>query len=466
MKDSSLPEKRLGTTDELGARVYIHPQDVKGKWKDRRNIIYWILISIYLVLPWIYYGGKQVILLNIPKREFYMFGTVFYGHDGPILIHLLLGFIFFISFITAIWGRVWCGFACPQTVFIESLFRFVERIVEGSAKRRDRLQAGGWGVEKVIKRTIKWGVFLVLSLHIVHSGLGYFVGTRELLSITFTNPDENLTLFFIMLFLTGVILLDFGWFREQFCIIACPYGRFQSLVMDANSLIVGYDKKRGEPRKRSVGITPSDLGDCVNCDRCVKVCPTGIDIRDGLQMECIACTLCVDACDEIMEKVKKPSGLIKYTSENQLAGKKRELGSFRNFLYAGLTLLMIITLGLNLRMRQDIKIQVLRGSSEAFQVLSKEIVVNHFKLKINFYKHSDLVFDVADVRGPKLNLFEIVIPERPIQLIEGQSEVNLFIKFSKEILINGEKTITLKIYDTKNKETIKELEVRLVGPIK
>lgn len=466
MKDSNLPEKRLGTTDELGGRVYVHPQDVKGKWKKLRNIIYWVLISIYLILPWIYYNGRQVILLDIPKREFFLFGTVFYGHDGPILIHILLGFIFFISFVTAIWGRVWCGYACPQTVFIESLFRVVERFIEGSARRRDKLEAGEWNVEKFLKRALKWLVFLLLSLHIVHSGLGYFVGTRELLSITINNPSDNLTLFFIMLFLTGVILLDFGWFREQFCIIACPYGRFQSLVMDANSLIVGYDRKRGEPRKRTPGISPADLGDCVNCDRCVKVCPTGIDIRDGLQMECIACTMCIDACDEIMTKVSKPVGLIKYTSENQLAGKKRILIGPRNILYCALFLLMIVTLGLNLKIRQDIKVQVLRGSSQAYQVVGESTVVNHFKFKVNFYNQDELVFDIGGVLPTKTSLFEIVIPQRPMHLINGASAVNVFIKFPKLILVNGEKKIYLKLYDVKNNKILKTLEVRLVGPIK
>ena len=305
--ESDIPiyETRLATTDENGNRVYIHPEDIKGKWKSRRDIFYWFLIFVYLFLPWIYVEKKQWILLNLPKREFHLFGNVFYGHDGPLLLFVILGFVILMAFITSIWGRVWCGWACPQTVFIDAIFRRIEKIVEGNSRKRKALEQAPWSLSKVLKRTLKWILFILVSLHIVHSFLGYFVGTHDLIEITLSSPEKNWTLFITMLTMTGIILFDFGWFKEQFCIIACPYGRFQSVVMDDASMIVAYDKKRGEPR-RSKYISKESEGNCINCNHCVKACPTGIDIRQGTQMECIACTMCIDACDTIMTKVNKP----------------------------------------------------------------------------------------------------------------------------------------------------------------
>ena len=249
--ESDIPiyETRLATTDENGNRVYIHPEDIKGKWKSRRDIFYWFLIFVYLFLPWIYVEKKQWILLNLPKREFHLFGNVFYGHDGPLLLFVILGFVILMAFITSIWGRVWCGWACPQTVFIDAIFRRIEKIVEGNSRKRKALEQAPWSLSKVLKRTLKWILFILVSLHIVHSFLGYFVGTHDLIEITLSSPEKNWTLFITMLTMTGIILFDFGWFKEQFCIIACPYGRFQSVVMDDASMIVAYDKKRGEPRR-------------------------------------------------------------------------------------------------------------------------------------------------------------------------------------------------------------------------
>ena len=375
-------DSRLDTTDEHGHRVYVHPHDVRGKWINLRKKIFFFLIMVYLVIPWVYINGKQIVLLDLPKRTFYIFGTTFYGHDAPLLVFLLLGFLFFISFVTSMWGRIWCGHACPQTVFIEMFFRPIERLVEGSGPKRDKLEKAPWGVEKIIKRSLKWFLFLLISLHITHSAIGYFVGTHNLVHISMQSPTENLSLFFLMLFCTGVILLDFGWFREQFCIIACPYGRFQSIAMDENSLIVAYDTKRGEPRRRTPGIDKDHEGDCVNCRRCVNVCPTGIDIRNGLQMECIACTMCIDACDEIMQKISKPKGLIRYTSENELNHKKSKR-SPRVFIYF---LLFIISAGAlfnSVGKRGHVKTQFVRASKVPYQVVLKkneQMIVNRKKL--------------------------------------------------------------------------------------
>lgn len=462
---ADLPETRLQTTDEKGNRVYIFPEDIKGIWKSRRNYFYGFLIILYLVLPWIYVDGKQWVLLNIPKRVFRIFGVEFYGHDGPLLFFLAAGFLLLMAFITSIWGRVWCGWACPQTVFIDSIFRRIDLLIEGKARARRALDRADWGFEKLIKRSIKWLLYLLVSLHIVHSFLGYFVGTRELVWMSLQNPSENWALFLTMLFLTGVIILDFGWFREQFCIIACPYGRFQSVAMDDNSMIVAYDSSRGEPR-RSPDVTREEEGSCIDCNRCVKACPTGIDIRHGTQMECIACTMCIDACDEIMLKLKQPKGLIRYTTENELKGEKSPKFQTRSFVYLFLLFALGTGLYFSLSLRQGLQVQIFKSSKEAaFQEIKtkNEIkYINHFRLKI-FTQNLDGQSYTVRVFPEDLEL-KLTTPEDVFELRSKNFEVPLFIEFKKEILINGERPIVIKLIEVETKKTVKEKEVRLVGP--
>lgn len=457
-------QERLATTDELGNRVYTYPIKVKGKWSNIRFFFSWFLIFIYLVLPWIRIDGHQVILLNLAKREFHIFGTTFYGHDGPLLLFVLLGFVFSVTIITAIWGRVWCGYACPQTVFIEKIYRVIERLVEGSVARSRKLDQAPWNFTKVWKRALKWFLYLIVSLHIVHSGMGYFVGTHELLEISFQSPYQNLTLFISMLVLTAIILFDFGWFRDQFCIIACPYGRFQSIAMDESSLIIGYDAQRGEPRKRTKGVAVEDTGDCVNCGQCVKACPTGIDIRDGLQMECIACTACIDACDEIMVKVKKPKGLIRYTSEFELKGQKRKF-SKRILVY--LLFLITITSGFfyQLDSRDRLSIQVLRGKGETFTKIKDELILNHFVLKIHNYQHSTDKLTVS-LNSYQIQNVELIFPGDFLFVNKDNNTVSIFFKFNPNILINGSKKIQIAFTEYESKKLILTKEVELVGPIK
>lgn len=466
-EEEYLPEDRLATTDQRGHRVYVHPHDLKGYWKNLRKVIYWFLIGIYLIVPWIYIGGKQVILLDLPKREFYIFGTTFYGHDGPLLIFILLGFLLFISFVTSIWGRVWCGYACPQTVFIDAFYRQIERFVEGTGPKRDKLEKGPWNFEKISKRSLKWFLYLIVSLHIVHSFLGYFVGTHNLLNITMNSPSSHMSLFITMLVMTSIILIDFGWFREQFCIIACPYGRFQSIVMDENSLVVAYDKHRGEPRKRTPGVKPDDFGDCVACNRCVHVCPTGIDIREGLQMECIACTQCIDACDEIMTKVHKPTGLIRYTTEAELDGEPKKR-SPRVYIYGALLLVVMIGLFSSLSIRTHLKAQMLRGVGTPFQIVkangNDSIISNHYRLILRYYGDEKINFYLKTKNEYKD--FSLITPSDDLSITNENKEFTVFIQFNESILIRGEKDIEVILLNSKDNTEITRLEVPLVGPIR
>ncbi len=463
---SELPESRLKTTDEKGNRVYLFPEDITGFWKTRRRAFYYILIFLYLFLPWIYIDGKQWVLLDIPKRTFRIFGFEFFGHDGPLLFFLLAGFILTIAFITSIWGRVWCGWACPQTVFIDAIYRNIEKLVEGKARARKALAAGPWTFEKVWKRALKWLLYILVSLHIVHSFLGYFVGTHKLFWITMTTPTEHWALFLTMLVMTGIILLDFGWFREQFCIIACPYGRFQSVAMDDNSMIVAYDSKRGEPR-RAKGLPKDQEGSCIDCNRCVKACPTGIDIREGTQLECIACTMCIDACDEIMVKLKQPTGLIRYTTENELKGVKKPKIQARSVIY--LLLLSALATGLyfSLSLRQQLQVQIFKSSKEAaYQEIKlkdgDKRYINHFRLKAFIASVDDTKYKI-ELKENNLGL-KLTVPEEEFVLRSQNYEVPVFIEFDKSILTNGQRFISILVKNIDTDKIIIEKEVRLVGP--
>jgi cytochrome c oxidase accessory protein FixG len=462
-----LPAERLATTDEDGHRVYLYPEDVRGKWKDRRLLMYAFLIFIFMVLPWIHFKGKQIILLNIPKREFIFFGHTFFGHDAPFLIFFLLFFGLGIGLVTALYGRVWCGWACPQTVFIQSVYTKIEQWVEGGARRRQKRDAAPWTFEKAGLKGLKWLLFLIVSLHLSHSVLGYFVGTRELFMISMGPPSEHMTLFVIMLFLTGIFLFDFGWFREQFCIIACPYGRFQSVIMDEHSTVVAYDATRGEPR-RSADIPKDQQGDCVNCFHCVKVCPTGIDIRRGAsQLECIACTQCIDACDEIMERVGKPTGLIRYTTERELKGEKTQRIRPRTMIYGTILVGVLVAFTLTLQKRFDVDVTFIRATGAPYQVVDggREII-NRYTANIqnNSSEELGIVFMPPEELAESLR---IVIQRSPYPAGVGRTSVGVFFRFDPAILQTGNLRVPIKMFSKNSGEEpvlLKEVEVNLVGP--
>ena len=264
-----LDAERLATTDEHGHRVYLYPEDVEGKWKTRRERFYHFLIVLYLILPWIKINGRPSIQLDIFNREFTFFGHTIFGVE-PIFIFLtLISGLFIVAAITSLYGRVWCGWGCPQTVFIQSIFMKIERWIEGSARARRELDKAPMSTSKFFKKSAKWILFAIISLHIAHTFIGYFVGPWNLVHMSMVAPQNNIGVFIAVMILTTIFLLDFGWFREQFCIIACPYGRMQSVLMDNNSMIVAYDETRGEPRRTTV--PREQEGDCINCFNCVKV---------------------------------------------------------------------------------------------------------------------------------------------------------------------------------------------------
>ena len=323
------------TINADGSRYFLHPADVKGRWNIARRIVGLVLIAVYVLLPWIPINGNPAVFLDVENRMFHLFGLTLVPQDLWVMFFAISGMGFALFFITSLLGRIWCGWACPYTVFLDHVYRRVERWIEGDAPKRRALDSAPWTAGKIAKRVTKHTAFALIAALIAHVFLSYFVSLRRLYDLMQEGPLQHATAFGIVLFLTLTLWFCFGYFREQFCIIMCPYGRLQSALTDDDTINVGYDVKRGEPRGAKGKVT----GDCVDCRRCVQVCPTGIDIRNGLQLECIGCTACIDACDDIMTKVGRPKGLIRYDSFNGFAGNKRRYLRPRVYAYCALAAL-------------------------------------------------------------------------------------------------------------------------------
>lgn len=462
-----LPEDRLATTDETGKRIFLYPKEVKGKFTQRKQIVHSILLLILVLIPWISINGNPLVLLDVPQRRFHFFGVMFWGHDAPMLIFVLGSILFGLAFITALLGRVWCGWACPETVFCEHVFRRIERWIEGDAKARMKLDRSPMSRKKFVKKFSKWGIYTLLSLFLAHTFVAYFTGKDALIEMMSKSPTENATPFLFMSAITGLILFAFGYFREQFCIIVCPYGRLQSILMDEHSLAISYDAQRGEPRRESVPEGETQ-GDCVNCYQCVQSCPTGIDIRRGLQLECIACTACADACDNVMSIVKKKPGLIRYESEVGLAKEKTKWIRPRTLIYGSVFFSILIGLSLTLMNRRSVEFHILKAKGEPYQVQesgSQKTVSNYFKIETNnlsFEPYSVKSISVSD-SGKK-----VISPMLPVTLQPGESKfIYFFVQFNHSSLKNGssKEKVRISFYNkTNNEEHTFNEEIQLIGP--
>jgi len=309
------------TINRDGSHHFLHTADVSGKWTTARRAFGAILISVYALLPWIPINGNPALFFDVEHRQFHVFGLTMVPQDLWVMFFGITGLGFSLFFVTSLLGRVWCGWACPYTVFLDHVFRRIERWTEGDAVARRRLAAAPWAAPKILRRASKHALYLLCATLIAHVFLSYFVSLPRLYGHMQEGPLAHVTAFGIVVFLTLAPWFCFGWFREQFCVIMCPYGRLQSALTDDDTIVIGYDERRGEPR----GALGKATGSCIDCRRCVNVCPTGIDIRNGLQLECIGCAACIDACDDIMTKVGRPKGLVRYDSLNGLTGKKRRI---------------------------------------------------------------------------------------------------------------------------------------------
>jgi cytochrome c oxidase accessory protein FixG len=362
-----------------------------------------------------------------------------------------------IFLLTALFGRVWCGWACPQTVYMEFLFRPIERLVEGG-------RSGSLALDKQRshfhpRRLLKYAIYVVLALFLAHTFLAYFVGTEALAQWIRRSPADHPTSFLVMAGTTLAIFGDFAYFREQTCLVACPYGRMQSVLLDRQSLIVAYDPTRGEPRMKGK-VRPPGAGDCIDCGACVTTCPTGIDIRDGLQMECIHCTQCADACDEIMTRVGKPTGLIRYSSRELLEGHKRHLIRPRTVLYPLALALFLGAFTYALATRDAADVTVLGGQGEPFTQQAGGQIANQLRVKIANRTHDDHDYRIEVVGATGGS---VVVPQNPLRVATGQSaETPLFVLLPRSVFHDGEHRVTVRVSDGAGFST--DVPYRLVGP--
>jgi cytochrome c oxidase accessory protein FixG len=446
-------QRVLSTLNRDGTRRWLHPRVSKGRFLWWRRVTAYALIVVFTALPWIKINGVQSILLNIPKREFTFFGATFLPTD-TLLLALFLGAVFVTVFlITALFGRLWCGWGCPQTVYMEFVYRPLERLFDGSPDARRRGKPGAAGVRKVLK----YAAFLLVSLYLAHTFLGYFVPVEELFRWIRQSPVEHPTAFVVMAATTGLMMFDFSFFREQTCIVACPYGRFQSVLLDRSSLIIGYDAKRGEPRGP---IRSKEAGDCIDCSLCVVTCPTGIDIRDGLQMECIGCAQCIDACDSVMKKIGRAPGLIRYSSQEAMATGRRKLFRPRVVLYPLLLVVILGLFGAVVAARATADVTLLRAGAVPYRTLDSGEVANDVRVKIVNRSDRQQAYHVgvSGIEGARVHaddpLLRLDAAETAVAVVSIMVPAQSFNR--------GRATVTIQVRD--DDEFSRDLRYRLQGP--
>lgn len=411
----------LSTLNDDGSRRWLKPRPSSGRFLSARRLVAYGLILIFTAIPYLRLHGKPLVLLDIPTRHFTILGHTFLPTDTLLLALFMVGVFITVFLLTALLGRVWCGWGCPQTVYMEFVFRPIERFFEGTPGRARK----GSFVGSPLASALKYISFFVVSCYLAHTFLAYFVGVEKLAVWVRSSPFEHPTSFIVMAGVTLLMMFDFTFFREQTCIVACPYGRFQSVMLDRQSIIVSYDRERGEPRGRAkpvpltVGQTDkaSARGDCVDCSMCVTTCPTGIDIRSGLQMECIHCAQCIDACDTVMAKIGKPLGLIRYTSQAALAHEPRKRIRPRVIVYPALLTLVSALFVTVLLTKGPVEMTVLRGRGAPFTTLENDQIANTASIKLlnRTDEPSTYTLSVSGVEGAWVRS-----EESPIKLAPGE----------------------------------------------
>lgn len=459
-----LPPQPYATATAEGGRKWVYPRRFEGQTWEARRAVALVLVLVYTLLPHLKLNGHPLVLLDIPARRFTLFGTEFWATDTLLLGLIVMTIVVSIVGVTAILGRVWCGWGCPQTVYLEFIFRPIETLLEGQGDKQRRFNAEPWTGRKLLIKAVKWFIFLLISMVLAHTFLAYFVGVDRLETWMQRSPIEHPLTFLIMVGITGAMLVDFGWFREQLCTIACPYGRLQSVMMDQHSLRVGYDELRGEPRGRGLAAAPlgrAAKGDCVDCGLCVATCPTGIDIRNGLQLECIGCMQCMDACDTVMDKVKKPRGLIRFATTAQLKRESPKLLRPRLFMYAGVLLLLSGTLFFKLETRADTTVNLLRAKDAAYIQLPDGRISNHLTLKVSNRAGKAETYKV-ELLAP--TSAQLILTVSPLTVEAGQmGQSDLIVMLPKTELVHGKAELKLVLRDSMG--GAQALTQTLIGPV-
>ncbi|MEM6628735.1 MAG: cytochrome c oxidase accessory protein CcoG [Bacteroidota bacterium] len=397
---------QIGTVDEEGKRRWVFPKKPKGQHHRLRVIVTVILLSIFFAGPFIKIGGYPLLLLNILERKFIILGVPFWPQDFHLLALGLITLFLFIILFTVIFGRIWCGWACPQTLFMEMVFRKIEYAIEGDAPAQRKLARAPWNGEKIFKKGLKWTIFFLISFLIAHTVMSYLISWEELIKIVQEGPDKHWGKFTFVIVFSGLFFFVFTYLREQACIVICPYGRLQGALLDKNSIVVHYDHVRGEPRGPLKKGQDRTSGDCIACKLCVQVCPTGIDIKDGTQMECVNCTACMDVCDSVMEKVGFEKGLIRYASYNQVESGQKFSFTPRIIAYIGVLFALVLVMGFSLSNRNPVEGTILRTKGTLYQIKDEHTITNLFNIQIINKTHNsyDLELRLLEPEGGSIEM--------------------------------------------------------------
>jgi len=381
-KESTYFRDRMATVDSKGKRKWVFAKKPKGKLFNWRRIVALALLAFLFIAPFIKVNGEQFLLFNVLERKFVLFGVIFYPQDIHLILLAFITLLVFIVLFTVIFGRIFCGWICPQTIFMEFVFRQIEYWIEGTPAKQKKLAKAPWTIEKIWKKSLKHIIFFVIAFLVANTFLAYVIGTDKLYTYVSDGPMAHLGTIIPLLFFSGAFYFVFAFFREQVCSIACPYGRLQGVMIDKKTIVVAYDYKRGEPRGPLKLAEEKGYGDCIACQACVVVCPAGIDIRNGTQLECINCTACIDECNTVMDRVKRPRGLIRYDSEEGIETGKRNIFNPRSLAYSAVLVILLGFVGTLFALRGDFEVTILRARGSLFQAYGSDSISNIYDFNI------------------------------------------------------------------------------------
>lgn len=454
----------IGTIDESGKRNFLYPRKTNGRFTNYRRIASYILLAILVGTPFIQINGRPFMMFNVLERKFILFGQIFWPEDFFLAVLAMLIGVLFIAVFTVAFGRLFCGWVCPQTIFMEHVFRRIEYWIDGDRNQQMRLAKMPWNVEKIRKRVLKNGIFFGISFAVANIFMMYLISQPAWWDIVSDNPVNHLGGLATIIIFSGVFFFVFAWFREQVCIIVCPYGRLQSVLLDRHSVVIAYDYVRGEIRskfRKNEDRQAEGKGDCIDCNQCVEVCPTGIDIRNGTQLECINCTACMDACDHVMDKIKRPRGLIRYDSEENIAQKTKKILTARVIAYSVVLAVLISAFGFLLASRTDVEAIILRTPGQMFQQVDENTLSNVYNYKMVNKTSEDLNLTIKLIQ-PEGELK--MIGANPIIVPQGElAEGALMLLLTKQNLEGRNTEVKLGIY--KDGELLDEVETNFNGPI-
>lgn len=448
----------IATIDEEGRRNYIHPKKPEGRYYHLRTYTSLVFLLVFFAVPFITVEGEPLLMFNVLDRKFILFGKIFWPQDFFIFAIGLLTFFVFIILFTVVFGRLFCGWVCPQTNFMEMVFRKVEYWIDGDAHQQKQLRAMPLNGVKLRKRILKITVFYLIAFVIANFFLAYIIGMDEVLKMVHEGVAKNLGTFVSLLGFSTVFFFVYYWFREQACIVVCPYGRLQGVLLDRNSIVVAYDYLRGEPRSKLKKTDTASHGDCIDCFACVRVCPTGIDIRNGTQLECVNCTACIDACDAIMEGIHKPKGLIRYASENNIANNEPTRFTGRMALYSVVLLLLVGLLVTLLVTRDDVDSRILRSQGQTFQSLPDGRLSNLYNIKLTnkTRKEVPLELKLENISGEIQLIQNVVVPR------ESYFQTSFFVKLDRSQIHRRKTPLKIGIYQ--NGKRISICKTTFLGP--